>query len=203
MSTIVATVDLVTLAGRANQAHRDCELSYGSALAFAFDAGTALLQAKANVGHGEWLPWLAENIEFDERVAQRYMRLAEHREVLKAKGASDLGIEAALKQISTPRPERQERKLSAREMGDAFRGALPAGGATTAPAEPVAGVAWSDAQLRKDGRATELLLEAKGLQDTAQDLSDPRGVARAYRDAAIKAHRAAALLDELAISFER
>jgi hypothetical protein len=35
-----------------------------------------LLEAKANVADGEWLPWLAANCEMSARTAQAYLRLA-------------------------------------------------------------------------------------------------------------------------------
>jgi len=44
-------------------------------------AGDILLEAKAQLGHGEWLPWLA-SCDISERTAQRYMRLARHRAVI-------------------------------------------------------------------------------------------------------------------------
>ena len=197
MSAITHRTDLVSIADRANQAHRDCELAYGSALAYAFDAGAALLEAKSQLHHGQWLPWLEEHIEFEERVAQRYMRLAEHREILNTKDTSDLGIEAALKMISTPR------KLSAGEMGQVFAGAQPE------PREPdvrhkIEPVGFTAQQERKDIRAKELLDHAELARHHAHKPGLVRGsIARAYRDAAVRAQRAAALLDELAISFER
>jgi hypothetical protein len=39
-------------------------------------AGAALIEAKAQVRHGEWLPWLAENCGLTERTAQHWMRFA-------------------------------------------------------------------------------------------------------------------------------
>lgn len=40
-------------------------------------AGMLLLQAKAALDHGEWLPWLAEHCALSMRQAQRYMRAAQ------------------------------------------------------------------------------------------------------------------------------
>ena len=39
--------------------------------------GQRLLEAKAILPHGEWLPWLTEQVEFSERQAQRFMKLAQ------------------------------------------------------------------------------------------------------------------------------
>ena len=38
--------------------------------------GQRLIEAKAMLPHGEWLPWLNEQVEFSERTARNFMRLA-------------------------------------------------------------------------------------------------------------------------------
>ena len=38
--------------------------------------GQRLIEAKAMLPHGEWLPWLTEQVEFSERTARNFMRLA-------------------------------------------------------------------------------------------------------------------------------
>jgi hypothetical protein len=38
--------------------------------------GDLLLEAKDQLGHGEWLPWLEENFDMEERTAQRAMAAA-------------------------------------------------------------------------------------------------------------------------------
>jgi DUF3102 family protein len=71
-------------------------------------AGELLTEEKTRLPHGAWLPWLAENVGIQEREAQRYMRLAEHREALEQanpSGLTDLSIERALKQIAKPKPK--------------------------------------------------------------------------------------------------
>ena len=37
--------------------------------------GQRLIEAKAMLPHGEWLPWLTEQVEFSERTARNFMRL--------------------------------------------------------------------------------------------------------------------------------
>jgi hypothetical protein len=71
-------VALQDLAGRINEAHRQVELHAAAALEKAREAGDLLLDAKGKVGHGRWLPWLAENVCCSERTAQIYMRVAKH-----------------------------------------------------------------------------------------------------------------------------
>ena len=41
------------------------------------EIGEYLTEAKGVLSHGEWCRWLAENVHFSERTAQRYMQLAE------------------------------------------------------------------------------------------------------------------------------
>ena len=40
------------------------------------EIGRRLNEAKAQLSHGEWLPWLEHQVEFSEASAQRFMRLA-------------------------------------------------------------------------------------------------------------------------------
>lgn len=56
--------------------------------------GQRLTEAKAVLGHGEWLPWLTERVEFSERTAQNFMRLA--REWSNPQTLADLGASKAL-----------------------------------------------------------------------------------------------------------
>ena len=51
-------------------------------------AGDLLIEAKAQVKHGQWLPWLSDHVQISERTAQLYIRLAKNRaEIEKAKSA--------------------------------------------------------------------------------------------------------------------
>ncbi len=64
------------------------------AIAAYLAGGAALIEAKAALKHGEWLPWLAET-GIPERTARRMMRIA--RTGLKSATVADLGgVEAAL-----------------------------------------------------------------------------------------------------------
>lgn len=38
-----------------------------------YEIGRRLIEAKAQLEHGEWLPWLRSEVEFSEASAQRYM----------------------------------------------------------------------------------------------------------------------------------
>jgi hypothetical protein len=56
------------------------ERSWRDVVGHAIRAGELLLEAKAAVGHGEWLPWLEANFPGSERTARNYMRLATNRQ---------------------------------------------------------------------------------------------------------------------------
>lgn len=68
--------------------------------------GKGLIEAKALLSHGEWLPWLTEKVEFSESSAQRFMRLA--REWSNPSTLTDLGASKALQLLALPEAEREE-----------------------------------------------------------------------------------------------
>ena len=68
--------------------------------------GRGLLEAKALLSHGEWLPWLEERVEFSEKAAQRFMLLA--RKYSNPTTLSDLGASKALILLAIPDEVRDE-----------------------------------------------------------------------------------------------
>lgn len=66
--------------------------------------GKALIEAKAQLSHGEWLPWLTERVEFSERTAQNFMKLA--RNWSNPQALADLGATKALVLLALPPEER-------------------------------------------------------------------------------------------------
>jgi N6-adenosine-specific RNA methylase IME4 len=101
-----AADDVAALAKLATQINAEHQAVIGAVkrgIEHAFAAGELLLEAKAKVGHGGWLSWLAENCpDVSERSAQRYMKLAEGRVVLEAKSATvaDLTLREAERILS-------------------------------------------------------------------------------------------------------
>ncbi len=96
--------------------------------------GRGLIEAKGLLTHGEWLPWLEERVEFSERTAQNFMRLA--REYSNPQTLADLGASKALALLALPAEEREEfisaahvvdgeekttAELSARQLAQAIR----------------------------------------------------------------------------------
>ena len=68
--------------------------------------GRCLIEAKDMLSHGEWLPWLTEQVEFSPRTAQNFMRLA--REWSNAQTLADLGASKALALLALPPEEREQ-----------------------------------------------------------------------------------------------
>lgn len=69
------------------------------------EIGKRLMEAKAQLKHGEWLPWLSEKVEFSETSAQRFMQLA--REFGNTSLVGDLGTSKALALLALPASERE------------------------------------------------------------------------------------------------
>lgn len=68
--------------------------------------GRCLIEAKDMLPHGEWLPWLNERVEFSERTARNFMRLA--REWTNRQTLADLGASKALTLLALPPEERDQ-----------------------------------------------------------------------------------------------
>lgn len=66
--------------------------------------GRCLIEAKDMLRHGEWLPWLNEQVELSERTAQKFMKLA--REWSNPNTLADLGASKALILLALPEGER-------------------------------------------------------------------------------------------------
>lgn len=73
---IVVAQHLDDLAARINDATSAAERSARAAVAHALEAGSLLLQAKGQVAHGDWEPWLQANCAVAPRTARAYMSLA-------------------------------------------------------------------------------------------------------------------------------
>lgn len=74
-----------------NKHHALAQRAAGEAVEHAREAGKLLLQMKAGMEHGQWLPWLAANVSVSERQARRYMRAAQGRpEIRKSATVTDL-----------------------------------------------------------------------------------------------------------------
>ena len=96
---------LTDLAEAVRTEHEAAQVAFRSAVDHAVRCGQLLAEAKAQVSHGGWGAWLAENFPASDRTARGYMRLAAHAEEVNRQGLADLGIEGALRELAAPRDE--------------------------------------------------------------------------------------------------
>ncbi len=114
----MSTIIVADLAPAIRAEHEAAQTSARQAVAHAIRAGELLLQAKAALPHGEFGPWLTANVEFSERTAQGYMRLArECADPTKAQRVADLSLRGALHQVRAEAVEARRREwLQGREQ---------------------------------------------------------------------------------------
>ena len=109
VSGMTKELKLETLAAEIRAEHTKATASAINALEHAIIAGRLLVQAKAAVAHGEWLPWLAANCpDISARSVQGYIRLAKNAPALLAdpntQRVSHLGVREALNMVADHRP---------------------------------------------------------------------------------------------------
>jgi hypothetical protein len=107
----MSAVVLGDLAARINAEHAAAVLHAGTAITHALNVGEMLLQAKEACAHGQWLPWLRQNVSFSDRTAQGYMRLASRKEI--RNDVADMSVRKALQYMATPRKSALEDDLAA------------------------------------------------------------------------------------------
>lgn len=105
-------------------------------LSYAIEIGRRLCEAKAVLEHGQWGPWLAEQVEFSQSTAQNYMRIYERygSEQIslfgdaKSETLGNLPYTKALKLLAVPEDEMDDfmeqnnvEKMSTRELEQAIR----------------------------------------------------------------------------------
>lgn len=99
ITTSPATLD--ELAVQINDGHRRATGEARSALAHAFLVGELLIEAKHCQKHGDWGLWIKDNLDFGERQAQKYLRVARRLPELPNTNAdSYLTIDEACRAIS-------------------------------------------------------------------------------------------------------
>ena len=160
---------------QAPSAERSIETITTEILTLKQDAGNAiigigqrLIEAKAMLPHGEWLPWLTEQVELTERAAQRFMRIA--REWTNPTALSDLGADERDKFMAENHIVDGEEKsvidMTSRELEKAIR--------ERDDAKKDAEAARADAKAAEDSRAKmEADMAAlKNLRKSAQEAEE-------------------------------
>jgi hypothetical protein len=98
-----ASNTLADLADRIRAEHTAAAVALKDGLQHAIAAGDLLIEAKAQVPHGRWLPWLTEHCAISERTAQAYMRVARSLGKLgeqKRNAVADLSFRDALQALA-------------------------------------------------------------------------------------------------------
>jgi hypothetical protein len=96
------TTDAV--AKQLNELHASIERKLKSTVTDAIEAGRLLSEKKAELPHGEFLPWLKENCAFSERTAQNYTRLFRYRD----KTARVADLQEAYRQVEQIESRKQQ-----------------------------------------------------------------------------------------------
>lgn len=97
------------LADQINEQHRLALKAAQSAIHHARQAGELLIEAKQQIKHGEWIPWLEANCEVGPRQAQKYMRLV--KVLPKTNCDSYLTIDRALEAIAADKEMQWEKAV--------------------------------------------------------------------------------------------
>src|SRR5262245_21116834 len=103
---------LTELADRIREYHEAVRQILKSAVEHAMATGDLLIEAKSQLDHGEWSPWLREHCEISERTARLYMRLAKNREAIETyEDTASLTLNAAVRLLASPKKEEKQDDL--------------------------------------------------------------------------------------------
>ena len=104
-NNIVITEPLPALASEINAAALSAGSAAKDAVQHALRAGRLLIEAKDQLPHGQWEPWLAEHCQVSPRMARAYMRLAKMLPSLEnGNDVAVLSLRQALQTIALPPP---------------------------------------------------------------------------------------------------
>jgi hypothetical protein len=161
---------LADLAARINAEHEAVTRYLRHGLESALAAGELLLEAKAQLKHGGWLPWLSAHCEIPERTAQLYMKLARH--AVEIRKTADLTINGAVALISDIEDRRE---AVVRDAAPACEKAVANGGRKKLPVyrpEPkIEPLLDEDITLIGEIMATYELLTPAGRREAARQIA--------------------------------
>jgi hypothetical protein len=103
MGDLVRSNSLAVLAARIRTYHEATTAALKASVVNAMAAGDLLIEAKAQLKHGQWLPWLEANCAMSERTARLYMRLARYRPEIENGSVADLSLRGAIALITLPK----------------------------------------------------------------------------------------------------
>lgn len=118
--------------------------------------GRALLEAKAQLEHGQWAAWLTDKVQFSQSTAGNFMRIA--REVNVTPALSNLPYTKVLPLLALP-PEKRDEIISDPKIDDMSAAQLKAAIKAREEAERKANAAlknWEDAAAKANGLEDKL-----------------------------------------------
>src|SRR5262249_16307953 len=98
MTTIEQSNSLTDLAASIKSEHEAVSTRVSDSVRHGIGGGELLVEAKTQLKHGQWLPWLQDHCTISERTAQLYMRCAKNREAIEDQirnGVADLSLNEA------------------------------------------------------------------------------------------------------------
>ncbi len=94
------------IAEEANHLHHEFLRHLASSFEIALRIGEILTRQKGKLAHGEFMPWVKSNLDFDHRSATRYMSVYKHREELRMDNVSNLTeAHKFIKRLTYPEPK--------------------------------------------------------------------------------------------------
>jgi hypothetical protein len=118
ITAIEASNVLADLAARIRQEHEAAAVAVRHGVEHAINAGDLLIEAKAQLKHGQWLPWLSKHCQIPERTAQLYMRLARHASEIR--NVADLTVRKAIEALAPPQTEEEALAAATLAEGEAI-----------------------------------------------------------------------------------
>lgn len=107
---MASLVSLPALAKEITMLHDICQQDSRSAIERAIQVGEKLAEAKSQVSHGEWIPWVEKNLPFGRIQAAKYMRVYENRDKLPNE-TSSIHLAEAVSLLSEPRPKPKQEPI--------------------------------------------------------------------------------------------
>jgi 16S rRNA G966 N2-methylase RsmD len=128
LASLEDLAELDALTERINAKYHEVEEMSRATLAGAIDLGRMLVEKKGSLEHGSWLSWVKHNFDGSERHAQRFMKLYNEREMLRASldatRVSDLSLRGAMRRLREGKAEARREQLRL-EASEAARGTAP------------------------------------------------------------------------------
>lgn len=117
--TMLATRTVGDLGKEANKLFHLAETHAHNAVEYAFQCGEHLAEIKAQLDHGQWLPWLDKHFDGSARKAQVYAQLAKANTQRSALPAS---LSQGLKAIAKSNDPEPKAKASTKHLGNLMKG---------------------------------------------------------------------------------